>query len=87
MLDVLVKAKLFQLTVLTREGSDHKFPAHVTVKKVNYESIASLEAALQGQDALVSAMGFVAIHIQKNLVDAAFNAGVRRRFLPSMATT
>lgn len=82
LLDVLLKSELFQITVLTREGSSHKFPASVTVKYVDYESVPSLEAALSGQDALVSAIAFEAIHIQKNVVDAAFNAGVRR-MIPS----
>ncbi|CAK4030449.1 Hypothetical predicted protein [Lecanosticta acicola] len=82
LLQVLLKANLFQLTIITREGSQHDFPPGVSVKKVNYESIPSIEAALRGHDALVSAMAFGAIHIQKNIVDAAFNAGVRR-IIPS----
>ncbi|KAK1535760.1 hypothetical protein CPAR01_09302 [Colletotrichum paranaense] len=82
LLDVLQRSKLFELTVLTREGSRHEFPAGVTVKKVDYESVPSLEAALRGQDALVSALAFDAIHIQRNVVDAAFNAGIRR-MIPS----
>ncbi|KAF4856014.1 hypothetical protein CGCSCA4_v000727 [Colletotrichum siamense] len=82
LLDVLLKSDLFELTVLTRAGSGHQFPANVTVKEVDYESVPSIEAALRGQDALVSALAFHAIHIQKNVVDAAFNAGIRR-MIPS----
>ncbi|CCF33129.1 hypothetical protein CH063_05381 [Colletotrichum higginsianum] len=82
LLQVLLQSGRFQLTVLTRKGSRHEFPAGVAVKKVDYESVPSLEDALRGQDALVSALAFDAIHIQKNVVDAAFNAGVRR-MIPS----
>jgi len=82
MLEVLSASKLFRITVLTREASKKTFPSDIDVKAVDYASIASLEAALQGQDALVSAMAFEAIDVQKNLVDAAFNAGVRR-MIPS----
>lgn len=45
---------------------------------VDYESVPSLETALRGQDALVSAIAFEAIQEQENLVEAAVNAGVRR---------
>lgn len=82
LLQVLLQSDLFQITVLTREESCHQFPTGVAVKKVNYESVSSLEDALRGQDALVSALAFDAIHIQRNVVDAAFNAGVRR-MIPS----
>ena len=82
MLTVLSASKLFRITVLTRQGSKKTFPSDIEVKAVDYESIPSLEAALQGQDALVSTMAFEAIDVQKNLVDAAFNAGVRR-MIPS----
>ncbi|KAF6811402.1 hypothetical protein CMUS01_13271 [Colletotrichum musicola] len=82
LLDVLLESNLFQLTVLTRNGSGHSFPANVAVKAVDYESVPNLEAALRGQDALVSALGYDHIHKQRNLVDAAFNAGVRR-MIPS----
>lgn len=77
----LLATKLFNVTILTRQGGKD-FPAEVAVKIVDYNSVPSLEAALRGQDALVSAMAFEAIHEQKNLVDAAVNAGVRR-MIPS----
>ncbi|KAL7620077.1 hypothetical protein AAE478_010626 [Parahypoxylon ruwenzoriense] len=79
----LLASKLFNVTVLTRDGNrQHGFPAEVTIKEVDYDSVGSLEAALRGQDALVSAMAFEAIHVQKNVVDAAVNAGVER-MIPS----
>ncbi|KAI1478505.1 hypothetical protein K445DRAFT_25512 [Daldinia sp. EC12] len=81
--DRLLSSKLFNVTVLTRdENRRRELPADVTVKGVNYDSIESLESALQGQDALVSAMAFEAIHVQKNLVEAAAKAGVKR-MIPS----
>ncbi|TKW49593.1 hypothetical protein CTA1_232 [Colletotrichum tanaceti] len=82
LLQSLLQSDRFQLTVLTRKGSRHEFPAGVAVKKVDYESVSSLEDALRGQDAVVSALSYDAIHMQKNLVEAAFNAGVRR-MIPS----
>ncbi|KAI2627577.1 NAD(P)-binding protein [Hypoxylon sp. NC1633] len=81
--DRLLESKLFSVTIITRDGSRQRgIPANVTVKEVDYDSIESLEAALKGQDALVSAMAFEAIHEQKNLVDAAVNAGIQR-MIPS----
>lgn len=79
----LLDSKLFSVTVLTRDGSQQRgFPTGVTVKQVDYDSVESLEEALRGQDALVSAMAFEAIDAQKNLVDAAANAGIKR-MIPS----
>ncbi|KAL1629116.1 hypothetical protein SLS56_005559 [Neofusicoccum ribis] len=78
----LLDSNLFEITVLTRGRPQRNFPANVAVKVVDYTSVASLEAALRGQDALVSAMAFEAIDVQRNLVDAAVNAGVRR-MIPS----
>ncbi|KAI1082568.1 NAD(P)-binding protein [Whalleya microplaca] len=79
----LLATNLFTVTILTRDGSPQRqFPAGAIVKQVDYDSPQSLEAALQGQDGLVSAMAFEAIQVQKNLVEAAVNAGVRR-MIPS----
>ncbi|KAI0402342.1 NAD(P)-binding protein [Xylaria palmicola] len=80
-LEQLLKAG-FQVTVLTRQGSTHEFPAPVTVKPVNYDSVESLTAALKGQDAVVSTLAAVAISKQLNLVEAAAKANIRR-FIPS----
>ncbi|KAI0836207.1 NAD(P)-binding protein [Hypoxylon sp. FL0890] len=81
--DRLLASKQFSVTVLTRDGKRQlDFPADVTIKEVDYDSLESLENALKGQDALVSAMAFEAIHMQKNLVDAAVKSGVKR-MIPS----
>lgn len=80
-LQQLVKAE-FRVTVLTRRSSAHKFPASVTVKPVDYDSVESLTAALQGQDAVVSTLGLGALTKQFHLVEAAIKANVKR-FIPS----
>lgn len=68
--------------MLTREGSTQVLPSGVTVQQVNYDSVDSLAAALQGQDAVVSTLGDAAQGRQLNLVEAASQAGVKR-FIPS----
>ncbi|KAI0452606.1 hypothetical protein F5B21DRAFT_331762 [Xylaria acuta] len=80
-LEQLLKAG-FKVTVLTRQGSTHELPASVTVKAVDYDSVESLTAALQGQDAVVSTLGIAALSKQLNLVEAAVKASVKR-FIPS----
>lgn len=73
----------FNVTVLTRQGSTHKYPKSAKVATVDYNSVESLTNALQGQDAVVSALGTAALgEVQLRLVEAAVKAGVRR-FLPS----
>ncbi|KAK3378693.1 hypothetical protein B0T24DRAFT_137826 [Lasiosphaeria ovina] len=73
----------FKVTVLTREGSTHTFPASVTVAHVDYDSVDSLAKALKGQDAVVASVGNAALHKQQvALVEAAVKAGVKR-FIPS----
>lgn len=52
------------------------------MKKVDYDSVESLKAALQGQDAVVSAAATPAVGKQYPLVDAAVATGVKR-FIPS----
>ncbi|KAL8687719.1 MAG: hypothetical protein Q9218_006191 [Villophora microphyllina] len=80
-LEQLLKAG-FNVTVLTRTGSNHSFPSSVHVAHVDYDSVDSLAHALQGQDAVVSTLASVAIAVQLNLVHAAAKAHVKR-FLPS----
>lgn len=58
------------------------FLSTVTVKAVDYNSVSSLAAALQGQDAVVSAVGLPGLQGQNLIIDAAVAAGVKR-FLPS----
>jgi hypothetical protein len=70
------------VTVLTRPGTTHKFPASVSVAPVDYDSLDSLVTALRGQDAVVSTLAAVALSKQLLLVEAAAEAGVKR-FIPS----
>ncbi|KAI0430096.1 hypothetical protein F5Y09DRAFT_356285 [Xylaria sp. FL1042] len=72
----------FTVTALTREGSTATFPAGVASKTVDYSSVGSLTAALDGQDALVSTIATAAVAGQQPLVDAAVAAGVKR-IIPS----
>ncbi|KAI0377905.1 NAD(P)-binding protein [Hypomontagnella monticulosa] len=72
----------FKVTVLARKGTNHTFPSSVTVTEIDYESPESLVKALQGQDAVVSAVGFAGLPQQIPLVHAAAKAGVKR-FIPS----
>ncbi|KAF5021798.1 hypothetical protein F66182_6173 [Fusarium sp. NRRL 66182] len=78
----LSDANKFNLTVLTRLGSSSTFPPGTKVVQVDYSSLESLTAALQGQDAVVSVVTTLAIPSQDLLIDAAVAAGVKR-FLPS----
>ncbi|KAI0178414.1 hypothetical protein BJ166DRAFT_620285 [Pestalotiopsis sp. NC0098] len=80
-LDQLLKAG-FEVTVLTRQGSTHKFPDNVHVERVDYDSLESVTEALKGQDAFISTLADVALSKQLLLVQAAADAGVKR-FLPS----
>lgn len=80
-LDALLSAN-FQVTVLTRQAGAPNLPSSVTVKQVDYNSLNSLTSALQGQDAVVSALHSDSSNQQILLVEAAAKVGVKR-FLPS----
>ncbi|RMJ14236.1 hypothetical protein CDV36_006064 [Fusarium kuroshium] len=71
----------FKVSVLTRQGSMSTFPPGVNVIKTDYTS-ASLESALQGQDVVISMLGYDGLPQQKTIIDAAIKAGVKR-FFPS----
>ncbi|KAI1463274.1 NAD(P)-binding protein [Daldinia caldariorum] len=72
----------FKVTAFAREELTATFPSEVAVKKVDYQSVESLTAALQGQDAVVSTIATAAVGGQIPLVDAAVAAKVKR-FIPS----
>lgn len=73
----------YQVTLLSRsDKSDDDLPASVRRVTADYNDAASLESALQGQDAVVSTVAIEAIFGQKLIIDAAIKAGVRR-FIPS----
>ncbi|KAL3420605.1 hypothetical protein PVAG01_07050 [Phlyctema vagabunda] len=72
----------FKITVLTRAKGSTTYDASVKVIEVDYSSIDSLTAALQGQDAVVSTVAATAIESQTVLINAAIAAGVKR-LIPS----
>ncbi|KAI6781442.1 putative oxidoreductase - protein [Emericellopsis cladophorae] len=78
----LAAASDLNLKVLRRNGSTSTFPGNVQVVDVDFGSVESLAAALAGQDAVVSTISSEHIAAQKNLVEAALSAGVKR-FIPS----
>ena len=80
-LDALLAAN-FTVTALTRQDSTSSFPASVKIAKVDYSSIDDLKAALSGQDALISTVGYTGFLSQEKMIDAAIAAGVKR-ILPS----
>ncbi|KDN71227.1 putative NmrA-like family protein [Colletotrichum sublineola] len=72
----------FEVTALSRKESSATFPPEVAVKKVDLNSVEEVTEALQGQDAVVSAVGTAGYTSQKTLADAAVAAKVQR-FIPS----
>ncbi|KAJ5329790.1 hypothetical protein N7541_005574 [Penicillium brevicompactum] len=74
----------FDVTVLTRQGSDKTFDPRVHVANVDYESIDSLKHALTGQEVVVSTLnvGVIPLAVHLRLIDAAAAVGVKR-FVPS----
>ncbi|PWY83332.1 oxidoreductase CipA-like protein [Aspergillus heteromorphus CBS 117.55] len=66
------------VTALTRVGSSSAVPAGVETVAVDYDSPASLVAALQGQDCLIITLAVTAPpDTQSQLVQAAAQAGIR----------
>ncbi|KAF2724620.1 NAD(P)-binding protein [Polychaeton citri CBS 116435] len=80
-LDALHHASQFNVTVLSRSSSEASFPAGIVIRKSDF-SAEDLEAAFEGQDVVVSAVGSSGFGEQKKFIDAAVTAGVRR-FIPS----
>ncbi|KAI2466068.1 putative oxidoreductase CipA-like protein [Annulohypoxylon bovei var. microspora] len=72
----------FEVTVLARKGTNHNFPSGVTVTDVDYTSSETLIKALEGQDAVISVLGFPGLPQQIPLIEAAVKAGIKR-FIPS----
>ncbi|KAM0324063.1 hypothetical protein ACHAQA_008251 [Verticillium albo-atrum] len=81
-LQALQATGVFTITILTRSGTTAPTDPSLTIKEVDYTSLASLTAALEGQDALVNASNAHDPSVPLRLIDAAIAAGVRR-FIPS----
>ncbi|EXJ95291.1 saccharopine dehydrogenase [Capronia coronata CBS 617.96] len=73
----------FTVSIIARKSTKSQFQPRVQIHYVD-DSLPhdQLVAALHGQDALVSAIGFSAIALEEKLIAAAVEAGVKR-FLPS----
>lgn len=73
----------FELSILARASSKSTYPSNATIitiaDKATQEEYVQ---ALRGQDAVVSCLGFESKPMEKALIDAAIEAGVKR-FLPS----
>ncbi|KAH8886320.1 NAD(P)-binding protein [Thozetella sp. PMI_491] len=78
----LVSSGLFELRVLRRIGSKSTYPEGTDVVDVDFDSVDSLKAALVGQDAVISTVGYTGHHTQVALIEAAAAAGVGR-IIPS----
>ena len=73
----------FDVTVLGR-GANPDLPSSAKYVQVDYSSLDSLVSALQGQDAVVSVIGYFQNKDQDVLVEAAFQPGSTiKRFIPS----
>ncbi|KAK9234995.1 hypothetical protein V1525DRAFT_21110 [Lipomyces kononenkoae] len=72
----------FQVTVLTRSRKPGAYDASIRVVEVDFTSVESLTAALNGIDGPVSTLGPAVTESQTVLIDAAIAAGVKR-FIPS----
>ncbi|GKZ23763.1 hypothetical protein AbraIFM66951_000582 [Aspergillus brasiliensis] len=80
-LEALVNAG-FRVSILTRSRKPGAYASNINVFEVDFNSVKSLTAALEGVDAIVSTVGIAAIENQTVLIDAAIAAGVKR-FIPS----
>ncbi|KAK4897183.1 hypothetical protein LTR27_005076 [Elasticomyces elasticus] len=76
-----LQAAGFEASAVTRASSSYEPPAGIRVIRTDF-SLKALQESLQGQDAVVSAIGDAGLDIQMTLVDAAVAAGVRR-YIPS----
>lgn len=77
-LQKFIDAGKYHIRVLKRIGSKSEFPAGVEVVEVDYSSLESVTAALQGQDFVVSTLSSLAVGAQLTFVEAAATAGVKR---------
>ena len=78
--DALLSSK-FHISIYTRSQSKKQPPDSVTVYRGDYDE-SSLLRAFEGQDAIVSAISTFSTAQQKQIIDVAIRAGIRR-YLPS----
>ncbi|KAK5163144.1 uncharacterized protein LTR77_010928 [Saxophila tyrrhenica] len=76
----LSKGLAFTTTIIAWKSSKSTYPLNTTVIRINDDlPHAELVAALRAQDVLISAVGHDAKKIDYRLVNAALEAGVKRR--------
>ncbi|KAF4463910.1 2`-hydroxyisoflavone reductase [Fusarium albosuccineum] len=81
----VVKALLragFDVTAITRNESQAKFPDSIAVKRADLSSVDSVKEAISGQDAIVSTSATAGISTQKVIINATIAAKIER-FIPS----
>lgn len=82
-LNALTSDPRFTVSILTRKSSKSTFPSHLTIHRVSDDYPESeLVPAFKGQDAIVVTIARASAHKQKDFIDAAVKAGVKR-FVPS----
>lgn len=82
-LNALTSDPRFTVSILTRKSSKSTFPSHLTIHRVSDDYPESeLVSAFKGQDAIVVTIARASAHKQKDFIDAAVKAGVKR-FVPS----
>ena len=73
----------FNISVLSRASSSSTFPSHIKVHTVGDDyPRADLLKAFKGQDVVVSTIATASAAVQKTLIDASVETGVKR-FVPS----
>ena len=82
-LQTLISAAIFTVTVLTRSSSKSTYPDTVVVDYISDDpTLEELVHLLRGQDALIVTLSSSNSDLQIRLADAAARAGVRR-FIPA----
>ncbi|KAK1527857.1 hypothetical protein CPAR01_12415 [Colletotrichum paranaense] len=86
--EVLIPALLqadFEVTCITRPGSQKSLPAGVHVRSSDYSNVEALTQALGGQEAVVEAVNPAAASYQTNILQAASATGVRHIITPDFS--
>ncbi|KAK7437202.1 hypothetical protein CaCOL14_000094 [Colletotrichum acutatum] len=86
--EVLIPALLqadFDVTCITRFGSQKSLPAGVHARLSDYSNVEALTKVLEGQDAIVEAFNPAAASYQTNILQAALAAGVRHIVTPDFS--
>ncbi|KAH9209772.1 hypothetical protein DL95DRAFT_466458 [Leptodontidium sp. 2 PMI_412] len=78
----LLSSGKFNVSALSRPTSKATFPAGVTIKRADLTSRESLVTALSGQDVVICTLNDEAAQHQGGLVEAAYEAGVKR-YMPN----